>query len=350
MATSASSSVLGKAETDFTQAAGVDRVTADKNTFLKLLVAQLTHQDPLNPTEDKEFIAQLAQFTSLEQLQGINEGVGTLNSTMQQSQLVSATSFIGKEVLASGGEISKIGSYISTVYFTIDEAIAKGQVNIFDQNGNLVRTDKIEASNAGDFQYQWDGKNSSGKDVVNGIYKVVISAQDANDKAVLPVTQVTGRVIGVQTENGVNSLRLSDGRVVKFTDVTEVMNSVESTNTTLTNGEKAANAAAAATIAADTAAAAADTAADTATTTAAAKTAAENAIKAAATAKTAAETAETAAKDARTAAEADKTAKSLAEANAAKESASEAKAAAEAAEHSAAAAKAAAIAKGAIFD
>lgn len=350
MATSVASNVLGKAETDFTQAAGVDRVSADKNTFLKLLVAQLTHQDPLNPTEDKEFIAQLAQFTSLEQLQGINEGVGTLNSTMQQSQLVSATSFIGKEVLASGGEISKIGSYTSTVYFTISEAIAKGQVNIFDQSGNLVRSDTIDASNAGDYQYQWDGKNSVGKDAGNGIYKIIISAQDNNDKAVMPVTQVTGRVIGVQTENGVNSLRLSDGRVVKFTDITEVTNAVESTSAALTNGEKAANAAASATIAADMAAAGAQTAADAATTTAAAKTAAENAIKAAADAKTAADTAETAAKAARIAAETDKTAKSLAEANAAKESASEAKAAAEAAEHSAAEAKAAAIAKGATFD
>lgn len=350
MATSAASNIIGKAETDFSQAVGVDRVSADKNTFLKLLVAQLTHQDPLNPTEDKEFITQLAQFTSLEQLQGINEGVGTLNSTMQQSQLVSATSFIGKEVLASGGEISKIGSYVSTVYFTLDEAIAKGQVNIFDQSGNLVRTDTIDASNAGDFQYQWDGKDSSGKATVNGIYKVIISAQDSNDKAVMPVTQVTGRVIGVQTENGVNSLRLSDGRVVKFTDVTEVMNAVESTDPTLTNAEKAANAAASATIAADMAAAGAKTAAAPDTTTAAAKTAAENAIKAAASAKASATEAETAAKTAREAAETDKTAKALAEANAAKQSASEAQAAADAAELSAAEAKAAAIAKGATFD
>ena len=346
--TSAASNILGKAETDFTKAAGVDRVTADKNTFLKLLVAQLTHQDPLNPTEDKEFIAQLAQFTSLEQLQGINEGVSTLNTSMQQGQLVSATSFIGKEVLASGGEISKIGSYASTVYFTIDEPIAKGQVNIYDQSGNLVFTDKIEASNSGDYQYQWTGQNSAGKDMVNGIYKVIISAQDVNDKAVMPVTQVSGRVVGVQTEKGVNSLRLSDGRVVNFTEVTLVTNAVESTPAQ-TPSAKAADAAAAATIAADSAASYAATAADPATTVAAAKTAAENAQKAAETAQKAAETAQTAADEAKKVASNDKTAKALADANAAKESAASAKTAAEAAADSAAEAKASAIAKGAVF-
>ncbi len=236
------SAVLGKAETDFSQAAGVDRVAADKGTFLKLLVAQLTHQDPLNPAEDKEFIAQLAQFTSLEQLQGINEGVTTLNTSMVQGQLINATSFIGKEILSTGNEISKYDTYASTVYFTLDEAVAKGQINIFDQNGNLVRTNPINASNVGDYQYDWDGKNNNGVTVPNGIYSIIISAQDANDKAVMPKTQVSGRVTGVQTENGVHSLRLFDGRVVKFTDVSDVREPAKSTETdTSTNTNTGTN-------------------------------------------------------------------------------------------------------------
>lgn len=76
----------------------------DKNVFLRLLVTQLRTQDPLNPMEDKEFITQLAQFTTLEQMQSMNIGVQDLNAgiiTMLQSQSAfSALTLIGKEVEA----------------------------------------------------------------------------------------------------------------------------------------------------------------------------------------------------------------------------------------------------------
>ena len=59
-----------------------------KDDFLQLLVTQLQHQDPLAPMEDKEFIAQMAQFTSLEQMKNMNNAV----------QITQATSYIGKQV------------------------------------------------------------------------------------------------------------------------------------------------------------------------------------------------------------------------------------------------------------
>ena len=59
-----------------------------KDDFLKLLVAQLQSQDPLNPMEDKEFISQMAQFTSLEQMKNVSNAV----------QITQATSYIGKQV------------------------------------------------------------------------------------------------------------------------------------------------------------------------------------------------------------------------------------------------------------
>jgi len=231
-----SAGLLGKAETEFSAAAGTtDRLASDKGTFLKLLIAQLTHQDPLNPTEDKEFIAQLAQFTSLEQLQGINEGVTTLNTSMQTGQMVNATSFIGKDVLANGDQITKIGDGYGQVVttelrFSIDSNISKGQINIFDSVGNLVFTDTLGSYNAGEYGYQWHGYNSLGKETPNGTYTAVVSAQDSDDKAVMVTTQFVGRVIGVENKDGVFSLVLAGGRRVKFTDVVEVQNPVTVTS------------------------------------------------------------------------------------------------------------------------
>ncbi len=237
MGNTATSSILGQAETTFSSAlAGSDRLAADKETFLKLLVAQLSNQDPLNPTEDKEFITQLAQFTSLEQLQSINSGVEALNTTMNQGQMISATSFIGKSILASGNQVTKLSddTQIGTtpILYTIDSDAKAGQVNIFDSNGNLVFTDAIPAINAGTYAYSnWRGYNSSGKEVPDGVYTAVFTFQDADDKVIMPTTQCVGKVVGVENKDGAYSLVLADGRTVKFTDVTEVYESTASTST-----------------------------------------------------------------------------------------------------------------------
>ncbi len=333
MANVATTSILGKAETDFSKAvAGSDRLAADKETFLKLLVAQLTHQDPLNPTEDKEFITQLAQFTSLEQLQSINAGVETLNTTMNQGQMISATSFIGKSILGNGSQITKLSddTQIGTtpILYTLDSGAAKGQVNIFDTNGNLVYSENIPAVNAGTYSYTgWKGYNSAGKEVPDGVYTAVFTFQDANDKAVMPKTQCVGKVVGVENSDGTYKLVLADGRTVKFTDVNEVYEGTSTSTKTYTPEEQASEYAALA-LEYQGAAEAQLAKAQAATTKTEAETAATNAAAAAKSAKEAAEAAQKVADNASTA-----SARSAAKASASKAAAAatDAQAAADAA-------------------
>ncbi|MHC1758618.1 MAG: flagellar hook assembly protein FlgD [Negativicutes bacterium] len=88
MSISATNSTAATANTVATTASKASMQSLGKDDFLKLLVTQLQSQDPLNPMDDKEFIAQMAQFTSLEQMQN-------MNTSMQMTQ---ATSYIGKQV------------------------------------------------------------------------------------------------------------------------------------------------------------------------------------------------------------------------------------------------------------
>ncbi|WP_066053276.1 flagellar hook assembly protein FlgD [Robertmurraya korlensis] len=69
-----------------------------KDDFLKILMTQLQNQDPLNPMQDKDFIAQMATFTSLEQMTNMNKSIESLVSAQEQNQLISYSQFIGKEV------------------------------------------------------------------------------------------------------------------------------------------------------------------------------------------------------------------------------------------------------------
>ncbi|MEB2298113.1 flagellar hook assembly protein FlgD [Lysinibacillus xylanilyticus] len=69
-----------------------------KDAFLQLLITQLQHQDPTNPMDDRDFIAQMAQFSSLEQMQNMTKAMGSLLASQQQTQLMNYSTFVGKEV------------------------------------------------------------------------------------------------------------------------------------------------------------------------------------------------------------------------------------------------------------
>ena len=333
---------------------GTDRLASDKHTFLKLLVAQLTNQDPLNPTEDKEFVAQLAQFTSLEQLQEINAGVGNLNTTMTHSHLMTATGFIGKDVVANGNQITKIsaaGQVVTTrSWFTIDDPAAKVQVTILDSNNNPIYTEELGAYQAGTHPLVWDGKNALGQEVENGVYSILVTAQDKNDKAVvIKQQQLTARVVGVVNENGAYKLVLDGGRVVNLMDVTEITQPEERTGTVTTYSGLAADASASAYLArSDAELYSQKTVASTDASSA--ETYALSAIKAAATSREAATSARGFADKAKTDAESLKTSAALEEYRTATDRATEAEAYATAAEDFATIAKIHAETLGVVFE
>ena len=75
--------------------------TLGKDDFLKIFMAQLQHQDPLNPMEGTEFTAQLAQFSSLEQLYNVNQNLGSLKEVQEGTGKFESLNFIGKEITAA---------------------------------------------------------------------------------------------------------------------------------------------------------------------------------------------------------------------------------------------------------
>ncbi len=131
--------IAGAANTDPSAATGAVRQNElDKNAFLKLLIAELSNQDPLNPMEDREFIAQMAQFSSLEQMQNMNK---TLESMAQASKF-DAVSYIGKAISfnkvtkdAEGKEVeTPTAALVRAVFFDPQKGpildTAEGQVEL----------------------------------------------------------------------------------------------------------------------------------------------------------------------------------------------------------------------------
>lgn len=209
----------------------------DKDDFLKLLVTQLQHQDPLNPLDDKEFIAQLAQFSSLEQMNNIASGIETLNETLNKQDALSAANYIGKNVVADGNLITKLESGITPLYFTLDDAASNVTINVYDQNNNIVATKTLNSMQAGEYNFSWDGLDYNGKEADNGQYSVYFAAESAKGSAVLVDTQVTGKIVGISKGSDGTSFKLSDGRTVNFDDITMI---AQGTTSSTTEGESTA--------------------------------------------------------------------------------------------------------------
>ncbi len=195
----------------------------DKDSFLVLMVTQLQYQDPLNPAEDTEFVAQLAQFNSLEQMMNMNESMTGLVEAQNKALTVSSASFIGLDVAASGYGVSVSGGKASEVLYACDDDIASGAVNIFNSNMEMVASVPLSPTAPGVHKFEWDGYLSDGSVAADGVYTIALSAFDANGDTVVTQTQVSGKVDGVSSYNGEQFLKLTDGRIVALSEVTEIL-------------------------------------------------------------------------------------------------------------------------------
>ena len=143
-------------------------------------------------------------------------------------------SYIGKSVAADGYTITKQDGGVSSLFFSLDTTVSTLQVNVYDAEGNIVRSESLGATKAGNYTYQWDGNDASGQAAANGTYSVAILAETADGQSVLAKTTVSGLVTGVYTDSstGTQYLVLQDGRYVNLANVTQVVAGSSSSTTT----------------------------------------------------------------------------------------------------------------------
>ena len=173
-----------------------------QDSFLKLLTTQLQYQDPLNPMENSEFVAQLAQFSSLEELQGLSDGMESLYLVNMSQNNASMTNLIGKDIVATGDEFHYDGEGDQELHFDASGAAASSTVTITDADGKVVFSGKAGALASGDGSYTWDGKTTSGAQCEAGDYTFAVSAEDSDGASVEVTEQLVGTVDGMDLSSG----------------------------------------------------------------------------------------------------------------------------------------------------
>ncbi|MBW2129546.1 MAG: flagellar hook assembly protein FlgD [Deltaproteobacteria bacterium] len=170
-----------------------------RDDFLKMFLAQMRHQDPLNPMDTQQFSAQLAQFSSLEQLYNVNETLEAIKESEAGLGRYQALSFIGKEVLAEGDRIPLVEGKEGKAAFRIPEK-ADCTVHIVNDEGQLLRKIPLGVLQAGRHDFTWDGKNDLGGTMPPGTYRFEVSARSISGAAVKAETLIRGLVEKINLE------------------------------------------------------------------------------------------------------------------------------------------------------
>lgn len=190
-----------------------------RDAFLKLLVAQLSHQDPLKPTDGTEFVTQLAQFSAVEQAVSQTARLDTLSAQLTGISANESVSLIGKQVTVRGQNLLYDGTNAATATVKLGGAAAEVKVTVTDASGKVIRTINLGSKPAGPLDVSWDGRDDAGRQVGAGGYSFSVSAKSTTGASVEVQKDVTGVVQKVTFDKGYPVVVLDSGVTASISDL-----------------------------------------------------------------------------------------------------------------------------------
>lgn len=183
---------------------------ASQDRFLKLLVAQINNQDPLNPMDNAQMTSHMAQINTVSGIQELNATLKGMADQMSATQSLQGASLIGREALIDGNALAFDGS-VAKGALSLPSAASRVSVDIMGKNGEIIDTVDLGARSAGQHGFEWNG-GSIDPSKVGGF--AVRATQGAEAVAATPLSRV--KVASVGMSNGVMNLQLANGRSVPY--------------------------------------------------------------------------------------------------------------------------------------
>lgn len=198
-----------------------------KDAFLELMIAQLQNQDPLDPMDGTAYAAQLAQFSSLEQLTNLNDSMDrSIDADYYLSQSINNTltaTLIGNDVKLASPTLNNIGQDDIELGYTLPVDASEVSIKIYNEHGALVRTIKDENISDGDHKLSWDFFDDNGTKLPEGSYRFEVTAKDAKGENLAVQAFGVGTIDGVKFgENG--TTLVVGGIEYNLADVIEILN------------------------------------------------------------------------------------------------------------------------------
>ena len=185
---------------------GLKGQTLGQADFLRLMTAQMTMQDPFNPTDNKDMIAQMAQFSQVAGIAEINKSLASMAAGGAAARGIDS-GWIGRSMLVDTDTATPLadGSYAGEI--SLPAAAGQVKVSLVDASGTVVHTQELGAQAAGPVSFNWNGKDEQGAVRGNGSLRVVVTA-GSGDTAIKPTVSAWTHIRGIQSPAGGAAARL----------------------------------------------------------------------------------------------------------------------------------------------
>lgn len=197
-----------------------------KDDFLKLLVTQLSYQDPLEPVKNEEFIAQTAQFSALEQMQNLNDNFIEFMAKQTMADYAAASQFVGKEVKVESSTFAIENSEPMPLGFILPQR-AEVTVDIYDAKstlgGDLVKQLELGTQDADTHQVVLANETGEGASLPDGVYTYSITAINEAGESVEVNQFISGQVDSVIYEDKQAFLSIN-GQLIPVENILSVEN------------------------------------------------------------------------------------------------------------------------------
>lgn len=187
---------------------------------MKLLVAQMKNQDPSNPAENGEFLAQIAQFSMVNGIDKLGTSFEGVATTLSSTQAVQAADMVGRQVLTDSNVVSLHSGSPVEGRLLVPEFAAGLNIQVRDATGALVKTIDSAGFKAGVHDFGWDGTNERGEAQADGDYVITASAL-VNGKAEAVPMQLYNTVEGVVRSNNAVELELAGRQRVTLSQISQ---------------------------------------------------------------------------------------------------------------------------------
>ncbi len=190
--------------------------------FLRLLVAQMNNQDPLNPLDNAQVTSQMAQINTVTGINNLSETVAQMVAQFAQLQSLQAAQLTGRSVMVAGSELTLGAEGDAPAGFELQVPADSVKVEVRDASGLLVREIALGAAREGIQRFAWDGMTDAGARAAAGRYTFSVIAS-ASGKEIDATALTVRKVEGVSQSAGAVSLILAGLGPVAFGDVRQIL-------------------------------------------------------------------------------------------------------------------------------
>ena len=210
------SSLASSSDSSASKNAGTDPAAA-QDRFLKLLVAQLNNQDPMNPMDNAQMTSQMAQINTVTGIQQVNQTLKSMADQFASLQVLQGASMVGRDVLVDGATL-KATDGVAKGAIELSGRADSVKIEILSPGGAVLGTVNLGALDAGRHNFEWDASGYSGAGDPHFRVTALRGAQ-----AVATSSMTRDRVVSVSSQDGAMSVQLRDHHSVAYSSIKAIL-------------------------------------------------------------------------------------------------------------------------------